>query len=83
MHQLKPQEQVNTPTQQPDRFAAFREQLQRKEPLQQNENGEKPNVDKPAAFKEGIEKTKQLAQNNQQKMMAYFKKKYKDGWSDY
>ena len=81
--QLKPQEQVNTPTQQPDRFAAFREQLQRKEPLQQNENGEKPKVDKPAAFKEGIEKTKQLAQNNQQKMMALFKKKYKDGWSDY
>lgn len=66
---------------------AVREQVsknkEQKEPLQQNENGEKPNVDKPAAFKEGIEKTKQLAQNNQQKMMALFKKEYKDGWSDY
>lgn len=66
-----------------DKFAVFRQQLERKVPLERDENTDNKKIDRPEAFKKGSENVKKLAQSNQQKMMAYYMKKRKNEWSDY
>ena len=62
---------------------AIREQLKEKEPFEKGEDDGGKKIDRPRAFKKGSENVKKLAQSNQQKMMAYYRKKRKDEWSDY
>jgi len=76
---FKPQEEQKSQ----DKFSAFRAQLERKVPLEKDENTDNKKIDKPAAFKAGIENTKKLAENRQKAMMNYYMKKRKMEWDDH